>query len=198
MLPLHAKCIKYTPSKYIKAKSKTKKLTLRDLIDEVGRDAVRFTMLTRKSDAQMEFDLTKVVEQSRENPVFYVQYAHARCRSVLRQAGDPAADTLAEAPLDALTDSAEQAVLRRLVAWPRVVEAAAAAREPHRIAFYLGDLASDFHILWNRGREDATLRFIQAEQPEATRARLALVAATATVIRSGLAVMGVTPVEEMR
>ncbi|MBO1079486.1 arginine--tRNA ligase [Roseomonas haemaphysalidis] len=173
-------------------------ITLRDLIDEVGRDAVRFTMLTRKSDAQMEFDLTKVVEQSRENPVFYVQYAHARCRSVLRQAGDPAADALAEAPLDALTDSAEQALLRRLVAWPRVVEAAAAAREPHRIAFYLGDLASDFHILWNRGREDATLRFIQAEQPEATRARLALVAATATVIRSGLAVMGVTPVEEMR
>jgi arginyl-tRNA synthetase len=173
-------------------------ITLRDLIDEVGRDAVRFTMLTRKSDAQMEFDLTKVVEQSRENPVFYVQYAHARCRSVLRQAGDPAPADLAEATLDALQDPAELALLRRLTAWPRTVEAAAAAREPHRIAFYLGDLASDFHILWNRGREDATLRFIQAEQPEATRARLALVAATATAIRSGLAVMGVTPVEEMR
>ncbi|MBO1075265.1 arginine--tRNA ligase [Roseomonas marmotae] len=173
-------------------------ITLRDLIDEVGRDAVRFTMLTRKSDAQMEFDLTKVVEQSRENPVFYVQYAHARCRSVLRQAGDPAAELLAEAPLEALKDPAELALLRRLTTWPRTVEAAAAAREPHRIAFYLHDLASDFHILWNRGREDATLRFILAEQPEATRARLALVAATATVIRSGLAVMGVTPVEEMR
>ena len=173
-------------------------ITLRDLIDEVGRDAVRFTMLTRKSDAQMEFDLTKVVEQSRENPVFYVQYAHARCRSVLRQAEDPAAEALADASLDALKDPAELALLRRLTTWPRTVEAAAAAREPHRIAFYLHDLASDFHILWNRGREDATLRFILAEQPEATRARLALVAATATVIRSGLAVMGVTPVEEMR
>jgi arginyl-tRNA synthetase len=173
-------------------------ITLRDLIDEVGRDAVRFTMLTRKSDAQMEFDLTKVVEQSRENPVFYVQYAHARCRSVLRQVEDPSAEVLAEAPLTALKDPAELALLRRLTAWPRTIEAAAAAREPHRIAFYLHDLASDFHILWNRGREDATLRFILAEQPEATRARLALVAATATVIRSGLAVMGVTPVEEMR
>jgi len=173
-------------------------ITLRDLIDEVGRDAVRFTMLTRKSDAQMEFDLTKVVEQSRENPVFYVQYAHARCRSVLRQAEDPSAEDLATAPLDMLKDPAELALLRRLTTWPRTVEAAAAAREPHRIAFYLHDLASDFHILWNRGREDATLRFILAEQPEATRARLALVAATATVIRSGLAVMGVTPVEEMR
>lgn len=173
-------------------------ITLRDLIDEVGRDAVRFTMLTRKSDAQMEFDLTKVVEQSRENPVFYVQYAHARCRSVLRQAENPSATDLATAPLDALKDPAELALLRRLTTWPRTVEAAAAAREPHRIAFYLHDLASDFHILWNRGREDATLRFILTEQPEATRARLALVAATATVIRSGLAVMGVTPVEEMR
>ncbi|EHL98288.1 arginine--tRNA ligase [Acetobacteraceae bacterium AT-5844] len=178
-------------------------ITLRDLIDEVGRDAVRFTMLTRKADAQMEFDLTKVVEQSRENPVFYVQYAHARCRSVLRQAEDTfqfkvGTEDLASAPMDALKDGAELSLLRRLTAWPRTVEAAAAAREPHRIAFYLHDLASDFHILWNRGREDATLRFIQAEQPDATRARLALVAATATVIRSGLAVMGVTPVEEMR
>ncbi|WP_419896997.1 arginine--tRNA ligase [Roseomonas sp. USHLN139] len=175
-------------------------ITLRDLIDEVGRDAVRFTMLTRKSDAQMDFDLDRVVEQSRENPVFYVQYAHARCRSVLRQAGEPALADLAgaEAALATLQDAAELALLRRLIAWPRTVEAAAAAREPHRIAFYLGDLASDFHILWNRGREDATLRFIQAEAPEATQARLALVAATAIVIRSGLAVMGVAPVEEMR
>ena len=173
-------------------------ITLRDLIEEVGRDAVRFTMLTRKSDAQMEFDLDKVVEQSRDNPVFYVQYAHARCRSVLRQAGDPSAGELAAAPLDALADAAEMALIRRIAAWPRTVEAAALAREPHRIAFYLGDLAADFHVLWNRGRDDSTLRFIRAEEPEATRARLALVAATATVIRSGLGVMGVTPVEEMR
>ena len=173
-------------------------VTLRDLIDEVGRDAVRFTMLTRKSDAQMEFDLDKVVEQSRDNPVFYVQYAHARCRSVLRQAGDPETDSLAAAPLSALSDAAEMALIRRILAWPRTVEAAAIAREPHRIAFYLHDLASDFHVLWNRGRDDSTLRFIRADEPEATKARLALVSATAAVIRSGLAVMGVTPVEEMR
>jgi arginyl-tRNA synthetase len=173
-------------------------VTLRDLIDEVGRDAVRFTMLTRKPDAQMEFDLDKVVEQSRDNPVFYVQYAHARCRSVLRSDNDPSPEVLAAAPLESLTDPAELALIRRITAWPRTVEAAALAREPHRIAFFLHDLASDFHVLWNRGREDTTLRFIRAEEPEATRARLALVAATATVIRSGLAVMGVTPVEEMR
>jgi arginyl-tRNA synthetase len=173
-------------------------VTLRDLIDEVGRDAVRFTMLTRKSDAQMEFDLDKVVEQSRDNPVFYVQYAHARCRSVLRQAGDPAVAELAAAPLHHLADPAELALIRRLTTWPRTVEAAALAREPHRIAFFLHDLAGDFHVLWNKGRDDATLRFIRGDEPEATRARLALVAATACVIRSGLAVMGVTPVEEMR
>jgi arginyl-tRNA synthetase len=173
-------------------------VTLRDLIDEVGRDAVRFTMLTRKSDAQMEFDLDAVVQQSRDNPVFYVQYAHARCRSVLRQVEDPAPADLAAAPLETLTDPAEMTLIRRLSAWPRTVEGAALAREPHRIAFFLHDLAADFHLLWNRGREDATLRFIRDGEPEATRARLALVAATAMVIRSGLAVMGVTPVEEMR
>jgi arginyl-tRNA synthetase len=173
-------------------------ITLRDLLEEVGRDAVRFTMLTRKSDAQMEFDLDRVIEQSRDNPVFYVQYAHARCRSVLRQAGDPEAAALAGAPLDALTDAAEMALIRRILAFPRLIEAASEAREPHRVAFYLADLAGDFHALWNRGREDATLRFIREDEPEATRARLALVAATASVIRAGLAVMGVTPVEEMR
>ena len=173
-------------------------ITLRDLIEEVGRDAVRFTMLTRKSDAQMEFDLDLVVQQSRDNPVFYVQYAHARCRSVLRSAGDPTLAALATTPLDTLTDPAELGLIRRLAAWPRVVEAAAAAREPHRVAFFLNDLAGDFHLLWNKGKEDTTLRFIQAGQPAATQARLALVAATAAVVRSGLRVMGVTPVEEMR
>ncbi|MCX7370848.1 MAG: arginine--tRNA ligase, partial [Alphaproteobacteria bacterium] len=173
-------------------------ITLSDLIDEVGRDAVRFTMLTRKSDAQMEFDLDRVVEQSRDNPVFYVQYAHARIRSVLRAAGDPGPDSLAAALLETLSDPAELALIRRIAAWPRTVEAAAAAREPHRIAFYLNDLAGDFHLLWNRGRDDATLRFIRAEEPQSTQARLALVAATGVVLRSGMGVMGVTPVEELR
>lgn len=173
-------------------------ITLADLIDEVGRDAVRFTMLTRRADAQMEFDLDRVIEQSRDNPVFYVQYAHARTRSVLRAAQDPGLAELADAPLDSLTDPAETALIQRLACWPRVVQAAAAAREPHRVAFFLNDLAGDFHLLWSRGRTDSTLRFIRADEPVATRARMALVAATGVVLRSGLRVMGVTPVEELR
>ena len=179
-------------------------VTLRDLLEEVGKDAIRFTMLTRKADAQMEFDLDQVRATTRENPVFYVQYAHARCRSVLRGAaemfpGTPMTDRdLAAATVDTLTGDPELTLIRRLALWPRTVEAAAIAREPHRIAFFLYDLAADFHMLWNRGKDDSTLRFLQADQPVETRARLALVAATAVVIRSGLAVMGVTPVEEMR
>jgi arginyl-tRNA synthetase len=179
-------------------------VTVRELIEEVGRDAVRFTMLTRKTDAQMEFDLNAVVAQTRDNPVFYVQYAHARCRSVLRAAvemfgADQVTDVaLAEVPLDALAAEPELAVIRRIAAWPRTVEAAALASEPHRIAFFLYDLASDFHMLWNRGQTDSTLRFLQSAVPAETMARLALVAATAVTIRAGLAVMGVLPVEEMR
>jgi arginyl-tRNA synthetase len=173
-------------------------VALADLIEEVGKDAVRFTMLTRKSDAQMEFDLDLVVQQSRDNPVFYVQYAHARARSVLRAGGDPAADVLAQADLSHLNDPAELALIRRMATWPRVVESAALAREPHRIAFFLNDLAGDFHLLWHKGRDDAAMRFIREDAPAETRARLALVAAMAAVIRSGLGVMGVTPVEEMR
>jgi arginyl-tRNA synthetase len=179
-------------------------VTLRDLLEEVGKDAVRFTMLTRKADAQMEFDLDQALAQTRENPVFYVQYAHARCRSVLRAAAElfsPADVTdaaLAEVALDSLAAPEELTLIRRLATWPRTVEAAALAREPHRIAFFLYDLAADFHMLWNRGKDAATLRFLQPDRPAETLARLALVAATAVAVRSGLAVMGVQPVEEMR
>jgi len=179
-------------------------VTLRDLLDEVGKDAVRFTMLTRKADAQMEFDLDQALAQTRENPVFYVQYAHARCRSVLRAAadmfsGDAITDSaLVDVPLDTLEAPEELSLIRSLAQWPRTVEAAAQAREPHRIAFFLYDLAGDFHMLWNRGKDAAALRFLQPDRRAETLARLALVAATAVVIRSGLAVMGVTPVEELR
>ena len=145
----------------------------------------------------MEFALDQVVAQTRDNPVFYVQYAHARCRSVLRAAAEmfgaeETSDTaLAAVSLGGLGAEPELAVVRRLAQWPRVVQAAALAREPHRIAFFLYDLAADFHMLWNRGRDDTTLRFLQQDRPVETLARLALVAATAVVIRSGLAVMGV-------
>jgi arginyl-tRNA synthetase len=169
---------------------------LRDLIDEVGPDAVRFIMLMRKSDAQMEFDLNAAVAQTRDNPVFYVQYAHARCRSVLRAAGE--SPGLAQADLSSLTAPEELALIRRLISWPRMVETAAEAREPHRVAFYLYELAGDFHALWNAGRDDAALRFLQENNPVETEARIALVAAAAIVIRSGLAVLGVKPAEEMR
>ncbi len=179
-------------------------VALRDLLEEVGRDAVRFTMLTRKADAQMEFDLDRAVAETRDNPAFYVQYAHARCRSVLRGAAemfpdaDLAPEALATGNLESLTGEAETALIRRLATWPRTVEGAALAREPHRIAFFLYDLASDFHMLWSRGKDDSTLRFLRVDRPVETRARLALVAATAVVLRSGLRVMGVEPVEEMR
>ena len=175
-------------------------VTLRDLLDEVGPDVVRFTMLTRKNDAAFDFDLVKATEQSRDNPVWYVQYGHARTRSVSRQAAAAgvAIDGLDSAPLDRLGDAGELSLVRLIAQWPRQVEAAAAAHEPHRIAFYLYDLAAAFHAHWNRGREEPGLRFVVEGDPELTRARLALVQGIGFVIGSGLKVFGVTPVEEMR
>jgi arginyl-tRNA synthetase len=179
-------------------------VTLREVVDEVGRGVVRFIMLTRKNDAPLDFDLQKVLEQSRDNPVFYVQYAHARARSVLRHAATELAGTdlspagLAAAPLACLTDPAEIGLIKLMAGWPRLVETAAEAHEPHRVAFYLYDLASAFHALWNRGNSEASLRFLQPDDRAATLARLALVQSLAFVIASGLGIIGVEPVEEMR
>jgi arginyl-tRNA synthetase len=174
-------------------------VTLRDLLDEVGPDVVRFTMLTRKNDAPFDFDLVKATEQSRDNPVWYVQYCHARTRSVMRQASAAgiAIDGLDSVPLDRLGDAGELALIRLVAQWPRQVEAAAAAHEPHRVGFYLYDLAAAFHAHWNRGKED-NVRFVVEGDSEVTRARLALVQAVGFVIQSGLKVFGVTPVDEMR
>ncbi len=179
-------------------------MTLREVVDQVGKDVVRFMMLTRGNDAPLDFDLRQAVEQSRDNPVFYVQYAHARACSVLRNAGDQIPglsiddSTLAQADMSSLTDEAELALMRLLAGWPRLVETAALAREPHRIAYYLNDIAAAFHGLWNKGNEDVSLRFLIADDQKLTLARLAMVRAMAIVIASGLAVMGVKPVEEMR
>ena len=179
-------------------------VTLRDVVDEVGRDPVRFMMLYRKNDATLDFDLAKVVEQSKDNPVFYVQYAHARAHSVLRNAREafPAmaldAAALAKADLSRLEDRGELELLRRMALWPRIVAGAAEAHEPHRIAFYLYDLASLFHGHWTRGTDSPHLRFIRAEDPDLTLARLAMVQACAQVIASGLEVLGVEAPQEMR
>jgi arginyl-tRNA synthetase len=170
-------------------------VTLADVVEEVGREVVRFTMLTRKADAQMDFDFAKVVEASKDNPVFYVQYAHARGRSLHRRL---AADGLvAPAPDLALLDDEELALVRIAVQYPRVIEAAAATREPHRIAFYLSDLAAAFHALWNRGNDDPARRFLMVNQMEVTAARLALADAVGQIIRNGLRLMGVEAAEEM-
>ncbi|MCB2101852.1 MAG: arginine--tRNA ligase [Rhodobacterales bacterium] len=179
-------------------------VTLRDLVDRVGKDVVRFIMLTRKNDAHLDFDLARVTEQSRDNPVFYVQYAHARIRSVLRLAADEwpdrdlSARALADADVSCLTDEAELALIKCMAAWPRLVESAAEAHEPHRVAYYLDELATLFHALWTKGKEDTTLRFILPEDERTTLARMALIQGVAAVIASGLGVFGVTPVEELR
>jgi arginyl-tRNA synthetase len=169
-------------------------VTVRDVIDAVGADVIRFIMLTRRSEQTLDFDYARVTEQSRDNPVFYVQYAHARACSVLRQTGE---ELPGAAALDQLTDPAEMAVIRQLASWPRLVESAARAHEPHRIAFYLMDLAAAFHALWTAGRETPALRFIREDAPGLTAARLRLVKATALVIRSGLGVLAIDAREEM-
>src|SRR3981081_223834 len=183
-------------------------VTLREVVDEVGKDAVRFMMLFRKNDAVLDFDLAKVIEQSRENPVFYVQYGHARGHSVFRNAREVVPDlpeeagagagVLAARALERLSDPAELDLLRRLALYPRTIEAAAVAHEPHRIAFYLYDLASEFHALWTRGRDLPYLRFIINNDAEMTKARLALVQGVVSVLASGLAILGVHAPDEMR
>ncbi|MGQ4272636.1 arginine--tRNA ligase [Terrihabitans sp. B22-R8] len=172
-------------------------VTLRDVVDEVGRDAVRFMMLFRKNDAVLDFDFAKVVEQSRENPVFYVQYAHARTHSVLRNAAEAGFDGQG-GDLALLTDVGELALIRRIAEFPRMIEAAAHVHEPHRIAFYLHDLASEFHSHWNRGNDSPHLRFIIPDDSGLTNARLALVQALALVLSVGLDLLGVSAPEEMR
>ena len=178
-------------------------ITLRDVVDEVGSDAVRFMMLFRKNDATLDFDLAKVIEQSRENPVFYVQYAHARGCSALRQSlNTPLAaereQDITKIDLSLLADEAEMMILRRLAQFPRMMEASAHAHEPHRVAFYLYDLASEFHALWNKGKDDPKLRFVLEDNPAITAARRVLVQALVGVLKSGLSLLGVSAPEEMR
>ena len=184
-------------------------VTLREVVEEVGKDAVRFDMLYRKNDAVLDFDLAKVIEATRENPVFYVQYGHARGESIFRNARAEMPDlvpaTAAErahvlryAPLEKLTDEGELALLRRIALYPRLVEAAASAHEPHRVSFYLYELASEFHAHWTRGKDMPQLRFIIGNDPDTTAARLALVQGILTVVASGLALLGVAAPDEMR
>ena len=177
-------------------------ITLRNLVEQVGADATRFVMLTRKNDAPLDFDFAKVLEQTKENPVFYVQYAHARISSVLRKAiaANIAVDdkTLNSANLSALTDISEYKLASKLAEFPRLIEISARNNEPHRIAFYLYDLASEFHALWNKGNDHPDLRFLQESNVATSQSKIALIRATAVVISSGLGILGVTPAQEMR
>ncbi|MEM6374447.1 MAG: DALR anticodon-binding domain-containing protein, partial [Pseudomonadota bacterium] len=176
-------------------------VTLRDVVDQVGPGVTRFHMLTRKNDAPLDFDFDKVLEQSRENPVFYVQYAHARVTSVLRKAAAAGVDVddgaLAGADLGQLDHEAELALAAKLAEWPRLVETAARTNEPHRVAFYLYDLAGVFHGLWNRGNDVPSLRFVQ-DDAATSQAKIALARACAVVIAAGLGILGVEPAEELR
>ena len=179
-------------------------VTIEDVVTAVGKDVIRFIMLTRKNDQVLEFDFDKVVEQSRDNPVFYVQYAHARCCSVLRNAdigntgGSYEKSNFCSNNLSLLTDENELNVIKILTNWPRIIQGAAKAHEPHRIAFYLSDLAAAFHSLWNKGKEDEKLRFIVEDDQELSSARLSLIKAIAIVIASGLEVIGIEAAEELR
>ena len=177
-------------------------VTLRDVIDEVGPDVARFVMLMRKNDAPLDFDFAKALEQSKENPVWYVQYAHARTASLARQAAEAGLTfddaALAAADMSLLDHPSEMALIRKIAEFPRHVEGGAQAREPHRIAFYLYDLAGVFHALWSRGKEEEELRFVQAADPEGTKARLALVRAAQLTLANGMRILGVTPMDEMR
>ncbi len=172
-------------------------VTLRDVVEMVGADVTRFVMLTRKNDAPLDFDVDKVREQSKDNAVFYVQYAHARIQSVLRKGAEVGLLPGGAADLGAITDPAELALVAKMAHWPRLVESAAEAHEPHRIAFYLYELASDFHALWNKGNAEPGLRFLQEDNPAASRGKLAMISAVAIVISNGLGILGVTPAEKM-
>lgn len=172
-------------------------VTLADVVREVGKDVVRFMMLTKRTDSMLDFDFAKVVEASKDNPVFYVQYAHARISSLKRKSAEAGVDLGAPANLD-LLDGEELALVKMAAQYPRVVESAALAHEPHRIAFYLYDLAADFHALWNRGNDDPGRRFLVENNPQLSRARLELALGIGQIIRSGLLLMGVAAAEEMR
>jgi len=172
-------------------------VTLADVVNEVGKDVVRFMMLTKRADTPLDFDFAKVVEASKDNPVFYVQYAHARISSLKRKAADAGVDLGSDADL-ALLDEEELALVKRAAQFPRVLEGAATAHEPHRIAFFLYDLAAEFHALWNRGNDDPSRRFLLENNPQLSRARLELALGIAQIIRSGLGLMGVAATEEMR
>ncbi len=171
-------------------------VTLADVVREVGKDVVRFTMLTRRADAMMDFDFAKVVEASKDNPVFYVQYAHARINSLRKRAAEEGIE-LAGTPDLSLLDEEELALVKLAATFPRIVEGAAASHEPHRVVFYLGDLAAAFHAWWNRGNDDPSKRFLLAQNPETTRARMALADAIGQIVRNGLGIMGVTAATEM-
>ncbi|MDR9393072.1 MAG: arginine--tRNA ligase [Roseovarius sp.] len=177
-------------------------VTMRDVVDQVGADVTRFVMLTRKNDAPLDFDFDKVLEQSKENPVFYVQYANARVHSVLRKAREAGIEVddavLGAAELSRLTHDMQITVAKKVAEWPRLVEIAGRTHEPHRIAFYLYDLASELHALWNRGNDEPALRFLQEDDAAASQAKIALARAVTVVISAGLGILGVTPVEEMR